>query len=188
MRSDSHWVLRTFVEPFMGDLFDWKIGFAKWVGLVLLQGAILWTVAYYMRRRHVRSLEEREAQNAKAVEITNFRHIPEGYADPVLVVGNVVLGHARVRGLSILLRRIFGGNIGLLEDLVARARREAILRLIEEAQARGAALIVNLRFQSFAIGIGENGAMGVEILASGTAVRKAINGPFREAGDGGTGP
>lgn len=188
MRFDLHWAIRYFVEPFTSDFFDWKIGILRWAGLVLVQGAVLWAVAYYIRRRHVRSLEEREAQNAKAVKITNFRHIPEGYADPALVVGNVVLGHARVRGLSILLRRIFGGNIGLLEDLVARARREAILRLIEEAQARGAALIVNLRFQSFAIGTGENGAMGVEILASGTAVRKAINGPFREAGDGGTGP
>lgn len=170
MPSDKMRIYSDYIAPWLGDLFDWEYALLNWIVLVLLQIVLLWGVAIYLARRHERSLSEREAAMGRPL-LSTLKTAPEGYGDPALVIGNVVLGHAKVRGLTILWRRIVGGRIGLLEKLLERGRREAVQRLIDEAEARGASLVINIRFQSHAIGVGDNGAMGVEILASGTALR-----------------
>tara|TARA_B100001105_G_C22118560_1_gene326510 strand:+ start:295 stop:525 length:231 start_codon:yes stop_codon:yes gene_type:complete len=69
------------------------------------------------------------------------------------------------------LRNIFGGRVGAYESLLDRARREAVLRMQDEACQLGAETIYNVKYETSRIG--ENAAKGlgsVEVLAYGTAL------------------
>jgi len=66
-----------------------------------------------------------------------------------------------------------GGRITMYEDMLDRARREALLRLLEQAQHAGAKQVHNVRFEYSRVGSSSQGASvggGAEILAYGTAV------------------
>jgi len=62
------------------------------------------------------------------------------------------------------LRSIGGGEIPEFTRLLSQSRNEAMARMVEEAQARGANAIIGMRFDSGAIG------QWSEICAYGTAV------------------
>lgn len=156
--------------PWEGPVSLWQF-VAEWLLTGLAPILVLWSVALWLRRRHLRSLDERELAAGRPL-LSTLKGIPPGYGDPVLALGNVVVSHARVRTLAITWRRIVGGRVPLLADLIERARREALLRLEEDAAERGATLVVNLRFSTFAIGMSDGGGKAVEIVASGTAVRR----------------
>ena len=69
------------------------------------------------------------------------------------------------------MRNIFGGRVGAYESLLDRARREAVLRMQQEARQLGAETIYNVKYETSRIG--ENAAKGlgsVEVLAYGTAL------------------
>ena len=71
------------------------------------------------------------------------------------------------------LRGFVGGRLAMLESLMERARREAILRLVERAREKGATHILNLRLVSANVASslgGGNGMIAAEVLAYGTAV------------------
>ncbi|HBH31674.1 MAG TPA: hypothetical protein DDX81_07200, partial [Desulfofustis sp.] len=75
--------------------------------------------------------------------------------------------------LLAILRNIFGGAVTSYESLVDRARREAILRMKEAARQQGAALVINLRLETSAIGQQANRKRqvgSVEAIAYGTAI------------------
>jgi uncharacterized protein YbjQ (UPF0145 family) len=75
--------------------------------------------------------------------------------------------------LLAILRNIFGGRVKAYESLVDRARREAILRMKEQARAGGAQMVVNLRLETATIGRSANRKKrigSVEAMAYGTAV------------------
>jgi uncharacterized protein YbjQ (UPF0145 family) len=71
------------------------------------------------------------------------------------------------------LRAIFGGRIKTYEPLLDRARREAVLRMKEEAREHGFDAVINVRIQTSRLanarGNGE-GTAGVEVLAFGTGL------------------
>ncbi|HBG96576.1 MAG TPA: hypothetical protein DDY14_14925, partial [Chromatiaceae bacterium] len=71
------------------------------------------------------------------------------------------------------LRGLVGGRIKTYEPLLDRARREAMLRMIESARANGYDAIINVRLATSRLanarGDGE-GTAGVEMLAFGTAI------------------
>jgi uncharacterized protein YbjQ (UPF0145 family) len=90
-----------------------------------------------------------------------------------LVHGSAVISIDYFKRLLATLRNIVGGNVKSYESLVDRARREAILRMKEQALAKGARMIVNLRLETSTIGNSANrkGSIGsVEVIAYGTAV------------------
>jgi len=64
------------------------------------------------------------------------------------------------------LKSIFGGELGGMTKMLADGRDEAIARLTEAAEAKGANAIVAMRFDS-----SELGTSWTEICAYGTAVR-----------------
>jgi uncharacterized protein YbjQ (UPF0145 family) len=64
------------------------------------------------------------------------------------------------------LKSIFGGELGGMTKMLAEGREEAISRLKEEAEAKGANAIVAMRFDT-----SELGNTWTEICAYGTAVR-----------------
>jgi uncharacterized protein YbjQ (UPF0145 family) len=66
------------------------------------------------------------------------------------------------------LKSIIGGELGGMTKMLAQGREEAISRLIEEAEAKGANAVIAMRFDT-----SELGSTWTEICAYGTAVRVA---------------
>lgn len=88
-----------------------------------------------------------------------------------LVAGNVVVSIDYFKKISAGLRNILGGRVSAYESLVERARREAILRMKEEARDIGADAIFNVKLETSSITKGAKGQVGaVEVLAYGTAL------------------
>ncbi len=64
------------------------------------------------------------------------------------------------------LKSIIGGELGGMTKMLAQGREEAISRLMEEAESKGANAIIAMRFDT-----SELGSTWTEICAYGTAVR-----------------
>jgi uncharacterized protein YbjQ (UPF0145 family) len=88
-----------------------------------------------------------------------------------LVAGNVVISVDYFKRFIAGLRNLVGGRITSYESLLDRARREAILRMKEEAQKLGAEMVFNIKFETSGIYQGGRNSIGsVEVLAYGTAL------------------
>lgn len=123
-------------------------------------------------RWHYRSIRERE-QALYDVMVFSARLPP----DPArargsrLVAGNVVVSVDYFKAFVAGLRGLVGGRVTSYEGLLDRARREAILRMKEDARSLGPCKIFNVKFETSSISRGGRDALGtVEVLAYGTAV------------------
>ena len=65
-------------------------------------------------------------------------------------------------------RSFFGGRFRGYETLLERARREALLRLKEQADAAGSSLVIGVRFENTSIA--GSSTPSVEVMAFGTAL------------------
>lgn len=125
-------------------------------------------------KRHFRDIQRREAA-LREVLVFNERRPPADreFRDAALVVGSVVIAEDYFKRVAAGLRNFFGGRITVYESLMDRGRREAILRMKEEAQRRGANLIFNVRFETSSLAV-DNGAQSpmfsAEFIAYGTAL------------------
>ncbi|PLX87829.1 MAG: hypothetical protein C0619_14620 [Desulfuromonas sp.] len=139
--------------------------------ILLLCGYIVGSLS---ERRHYRSIEARERALLRLAVVTaEGRFDPYQVKDAFLVNGSVVISTDYFKRLLAILRNIFGGRVKAYESLVDRARREAILRMKEQARAGGAQMIVNLRLETATIGRSANRKKqvgSVEAMAYGTAV------------------
>jgi uncharacterized protein YbjQ (UPF0145 family) len=140
---------------------------------------VLFVVGYFAgrwnERRHYASIRSREAQMARVLVFTS-RFPPPGTArlSTALVTGSAVISEDFFKGVLAGLYSFFGGRVRSYESLLDRARREAVLRMKGEAQGLGAAMIVNVKFQTFAIVCrAAESVKGVEVLAYGTALSPA---------------
>lgn len=122
--------------------------------------------------RHYRSIIKREKALASIPAIAS--KIPSPDLQPqqtVLVTGSVVISVDYFKRFLSGLRNLVGGRVKSYETLVDRARREAILRMKNQAQVHGASLIFNVKLETSSISQGrrENSIGSVEVLAYGTA-------------------
>jgi uncharacterized protein YbjQ (UPF0145 family) len=103
----------------------------------------------YNERKHLASLDAREAANADML-VTNLRHVadPQSVELASLVCGEVVIASDYFKNFVSSYRKLIGGEMRSYEVLVRRARREATLRVIEEARRLGASEVWNLRFET----------------------------------------
>jgi uncharacterized protein YbjQ (UPF0145 family) len=140
--------------------------------LPFLMIAVAWLIGTLNERRHYASIRTREAATASLPAVT-LRSAFDGrpVADARLVTGHVVISIDKFKRLLAAWRKIFGGRVRSYESLVDRARREAVLRLKE--QAAGADIILNLRLDTSNISqtSRDRGTGAIEVVASGTAVR-----------------
>jgi len=83
-----------------------------------------------------------------------------------LVRGNTIRAKHIGKDILASLRMLVGGEIKEYTEMLTEARNEAILRMTEEANERGADAIVNVRFVTSQVMSG-----AAELLAYGTAVR-----------------
>ncbi|WP_419813417.1 YbjQ family protein [Bacterioplanoides sp.] len=142
----------------------------------LLQFLVLLGLGYFFGRRaesrHYKRIRQRE-QKYRELLVMPEKSPPIQYAQhkSALVSGNVVVSVDYFKKIAAGLRSIFGGRVSAYESLLDRARREAILRLQEDAHQKGADAVYNLKFETSRIS--QNAAQGigsVEVLAYGTAL------------------
>ncbi len=93
-----------------------------------------------------------------------------------MIVKEVIIASDFLKSNLAKLRNIFGGEVYSFETLLERARREALLRIIEEAQSSGYNAICNLRMDTAEIGgnLSKKGTAMASILASATAYRTSM--------------
>ena len=131
---------------------------------LLLVGLVFGTLA---QRRHFQSLQAREAALGSFL-LTNVSLKTSDQGD--LVTGSTVVAYDFFRRIAILLRKLIGGRFLMHEKFMERARREAILRMAEDAKARGAVAVHNIRLVSANLGDSGSAMGGCEVLAYGTAI------------------
>ncbi len=127
----------------------------------------------HAEKKHFESILERENQY-KALLAFSARFPPADMAisESKLVGGTVVISIDYFKRLAAGLRNIFGGPVTSYESLIERARREAILRMKEEAIAMGAEMIINVKLETSSITKGAGDQVGaVEVYAYGTALK-----------------
>lgn len=148
-----------------------KLGFP----LLLLFGTYL--IGSAVERSHYREIRIREARSRRFPTV-NLRTPPKSWnvVGAELVTGSVVISIDYFKRFVAGLRMLFGGRLRSYESLLDRARREAILRMKEDAFERGYHAVINVRIETSRMANqsrqGE-GTAGVEILAFGTAVKLA---------------
>lgn len=136
---------------------------------LLLIGVFFGTRA---QKKHIASLNAREAAMSHMI-VTNLKVLPATGNPPQLVTGSVVIAFDYFRRFIAFFVMLVGGRITMYEDMMDRARREALLRLLEDASAKGSREVHNVRFEFSRVGSSSQQAQiggGAELLAYGTAV------------------
>jgi uncharacterized protein YbjQ (UPF0145 family) len=148
----------------MADYFD-LILFVVLIVLGYIVGRI-------NERRHYKSILKREQKYSDLMVFTNRFPPLTKKATQLLVTGSVVVSEDYFKRVVSRLQSLIGGRLKSYETLFDRARREAVLRMKEAANANGAAMVINVKFETFSIpGRRPNSFGAVELLAYGTALK-----------------
>ena len=154
-------------------------GFSVILLLVYLWPVWLLIITYFtgrhIERKHYADIEAREAA-LRHIMVIAVKKPPQDFSGGDLVYAGVVVSSDYFRRMLAAFRNFFGGNIRSYETLLDRARREAVLRLKEQAVAKGANAVLNFKLETASLGNihqqQQGGAVGtVEVLAYGTAGR-----------------
>ena len=140
------------------------------VVIFLLLGS---TIGKSRERRHFADLDRRDSANREFM-VTDLKSVPTGM-QPVgatLVVGATVIAADYLKTFLSGYRMIFGGEMKSYVPMIERARREARLRMVEEARSQGAMAVINVRFETSPISLssGRRAAPMSEVLCYGTAL------------------
>jgi len=146
-------------------------------GMPLLVLMIAYFIGDYLERRHFKSIRKREGE-VKDFPVVSFNTMPEDWkvSQANLVTGSTVVSLDYFKRVIAGLRGLIGGRIKTYEPLLDRARREAVLRMIEDARLQGYDAIFNVRLETSRLASAKRdgkGVAGVEMLAFGTAVKFA---------------
>jgi len=127
-----------------------------------------------IEKRHLKKLAKRE-EDLKELKVCNLRRLPEELQikKSFIVTGSCVIATDYFKVFAAALRNLFGGEMKTYRSLMSRARREALVRLLEQAKKLGGESVWNLRFETSTIQGKRRKPGGVEVLAYGTAVKSA---------------
>ena len=132
-----------------------------------------------LERSHYRSILKRESR-LRNIPLIASKKLPDEFMSCTtqLVTGNVVVSVDFYKKFVAGLRNLVGGRIMSYESLIDRARREALLRMHEEARKLGANYVFNVKMETSSISKGQRESIGsVEVLAYGTAIILTKNQP-----------
>ncbi|HEX2836592.1 MAG TPA: heavy metal-binding domain-containing protein [Phycisphaerales bacterium] len=146
--------------------------------LILL--VVGFAVGMVTERQHLKNLALREAA-VKGMLVTGSRTFPAGGAatrPACMVVGHACISSDYFKTFLATIRKIIGGEMRTYESLCSRARREAMLRMVEQARSMGYDAVCNVRLDGADIGKsgergGNKGITMVGIMATGTAYNRA---------------
>lgn len=136
---------------------------------VLLAGFV---IGQLLEKNHYKSIRKRETllRNIPAI---SSKKLPESFlpCSTEIVAGNVVISVDAFKKFVAGLRILIGGRVTSYETLIDRARREALLRMKEEAKKLGASFVFNVKMETSSISKGRENSIGsIEVLAYGTAI------------------
>ncbi len=126
-----------------------------------------------MELYHYRKLAEAESVFRDMI-VTNLKTIPPQFENtrPFLVMGSAVIATDYFKVFAAKLRTLFGGEMKSYVSLMERARRQAMVRMLEQAKAQGARVVWNVRYETTCTGGQQKKKPGgVEITAYGTALK-----------------
>ncbi|MDR2060827.1 MAG: YbjQ family protein [Acinetobacter sp.] len=133
--------------------------------LFLILFTVGWGFGRHIEQKHLRELDQKEQQFAHIqIDTNRFVHPT---APGQMISSNVVISHDYFKYVLASIRNFFGGRLVSYESVVERARREAVVRLKQEAHAMGANHIMGVRLSTTELGM--QGGM-VEVFAYGTAI------------------
>lgn len=128
-----------------------------------------------VERRHLKQLAQREARfkGMHVTQVGTFPNAVPGDRPPMLLLGDVVIATDYLKSFLAALRNLFGGEVRSYQLMVDRARREALLRILEKAHERGYNAVCNVRLELVDIGgaasSGQKKNVMAAVQASGTA-------------------
>ena len=164
----------------MSEALYTVINLLRTLGIPLLIIALAMASGTMLERRHYRLIRKREKEYLRLPAVpTTATELNRPVAAARMVSGSVVVSLDYFKRFLAGLRQIFGGRIRSYESLVDRGRREAILRMKD--QAGSADIIVNLRLVNSNIASIHDRRQkvgGVEVLAFGTVVTYSVPPPF----------
>lgn len=149
------------------------IGISFYFGAAILLLLTTMVIGRAIESAHFRYLERRERELA-GILVSSTKHFPSGWCatEPMLVVGEAVIATDYAKVFVASVRNLFGGYVPGYERLVERARREAIVRMLDQARQLGANVVWNVRVETATIqGKQQGKSGGVEVLAYGTALK-----------------
>jgi len=154
------------MEPF--ELVALAINF----GLPLLLVVAGYVLGRMLEQRHYASIRAREQALLHVIAL-NTRFVPEGVqaTSSNLVSGSVVISSDYFKTFVAGFRNLIGGRFRGYETLLERGRREALLRMKQQAREAGCTLVIGVRFQTTRVAGRKTPSM--EVMAYGTAVRTA---------------
>lgn len=127
-------------------------------------------IGRYNEKRHFASIKERESAYESFL-VSQLKSYPSAVspapAPPTVVIAEVVIASDYLKSFLSGWRKIFGGEMKSFSAMQDRAKREVILRLIEQAQAGGFNAVCNVRVDGVVLG-GAKTPMAA-VLGSGTA-------------------
>lgn len=131
----------------------------------------IYITATTIEKKHIQSLSDRELRSILLPAVPARLVLRENrpIKDVKLVFASAVISVDYFKQIFACLRNIFGGEISAYESSLDRARREAILRMKEQAPT--ADIIINLHLDTTTINKSEKGGfVCAEVLAYGTAI------------------
>jgi uncharacterized protein YbjQ (UPF0145 family) len=138
---------------------------------------ILISLGYFFGRRaenkHYKSIIAREKVMNSLPAMASRMPPQDGDYDQMLVSGSVVIANDYFKMIVAGLRNLFGGQMRSYETLLDRARREAILRMKDQAKSLGAQAVFNVKYEASNIsGQSKKKMPVIEVHAYGTALRR----------------
>ncbi|CAI3111026.1 hypothetical protein MWMV8_MWMV8_02711 [Acinetobacter calcoaceticus] len=134
--------------------------------IFLIFFSIGWGFGRHIERKHLKELLEKE-QRLAHIRIDTNRFATSDQLGQ-FISSNVVISHDYFKYVLASIKNVLGGRLTSYESVVERARREAIVRLKQQAHTAGANHIMGVRLSTTELGI--QGGM-VEVFAYGTAVK-----------------
>lgn len=133
--------------------------------------AVLMVLGYgfgqYNEQRHYKSIKKREAVLSSLPAVAT-KYPPAGdHHRQMMVMGSVVVASDYFKSFVASLVNVFGGRVRSFEPLLDRGRREAMLRVKQEAKKHGASMVFNIKYETSRIG---GKVPTIEVLAYGTAL------------------
>ena len=143
------------------------------IPLLLLGGA--WLAQHLIVRSRRRYLAAQEDYFRERIRTSDLKQFPAGMrvSCPVLVAGTAVIANNYFVSFLAGFKHMFGGELKGYTQMCSDARRLALIRMLQEAEALGADAVCNIRFETANIVSANNRRQsgGVELIAYGTAVR-----------------
>ena len=139
--------------------------------LILILLIVTYFIGSHIEKKHYALILKREKELNRIPAIAMKTPPAQGNFRQQLVLGSVTISVDYFKRFLATLHNFFGGRVSSYETLLDRARREALLRMKEEAAAQNATLILNIKYETASIYKGNGRSIGsVEVLAYGTAM------------------